>query len=64
MIRTLIALIPADRRGKVGIYAALTLASVVIRAAGTVLLIPWWRPCSATCRATLCPGWAGSPPRP
>lgn len=33
MIRTLIALIPANRRGKVGIYAALTLVSVVIRAA-------------------------------
>lgn len=40
MIRTLIALIPADRRGKVSIYAALTIASVIIRAAGTVLLIP------------------------
>lgn len=40
MIRTLLALIPADRRGKVGIYTALTLTSVVIRAAGTVLLIP------------------------
>ncbi|BBX28615.1 ABC transporter ATP-binding protein [Mycolicibacterium alvei] len=40
MIRTLIALIPADRRGRVGSYAVLTLVSVVIRAAGTVLLIP------------------------
>ncbi|CRZ17411.1 ABC transporter ATP-binding protein [Mycolicibacterium neworleansense] len=40
MIRTLIALIPSDRRGKVGIYAMLTLVSVVVRAAGTVLLIP------------------------
>ncbi|WP_066901986.1 ABC transporter ATP-binding protein [Mycolicibacterium houstonense] len=40
MIRTLIALIPADRRGRVGAYAALTLVSVLIRAAGTVLLVP------------------------
>ncbi|OCB46207.1 iron ABC transporter permease [Mycobacterium vulneris] len=40
MIRTLIALIPADHRGKVSIYAALTITSVIIRAAGTVLLIP------------------------
>ncbi|MFV8244143.1 ABC transporter ATP-binding protein [Mycolicibacterium peregrinum] len=40
MIRTLIALIPADRRSRVGVYATLTLVSVVIRAAGTVLLIP------------------------
>ncbi|ALI29710.1 ABC transporter ATP-binding protein [Mycolicibacterium fortuitum] len=40
MIRTLIALIPADRRGRVGVYATLTLVSVIIRAAGTVLLIP------------------------
>jgi ATP-binding cassette subfamily B protein IrtB len=40
MIRTLIALIPADQRGKLGVYAALTLISVVVRAAGTVLLVP------------------------
>ncbi|WP_396922967.1 ABC transporter ATP-binding protein [Mycolicibacterium sp.] len=40
MIRTMFALIPADRRGKVGLYAVLTLLSVVIRAAGTVLLVP------------------------
>ncbi|ORA26929.1 ABC transporter ATP-binding protein [Mycobacterium aquaticum] len=40
MIRTLIALVPADKRGKFGVYAVLTLISVVIRAAGTVLLVP------------------------
>ncbi|WP_458318069.1 ABC transporter ATP-binding protein [Mycolicibacterium brisbanense] len=40
MIRTLIALIPAEKRGTVGVYGVLTLISVVIRAAGTVLLVP------------------------
>ncbi|GAS91002.1 ABC transporter ATP-binding protein [Mycolicibacterium brisbanense] len=40
MIRTLIALIPTDKRGTVGVYGVLTLISVVIRAAGTVLLVP------------------------
>ncbi|WP_019972421.1 ABC transporter ATP-binding protein [Mycobacterium sp. 141] len=40
MIRTLIALIPTEKRGTVGVYAALTLISVLIRAAGTVLLVP------------------------
>ncbi len=40
MIRTLLTLMPADRRGKVWIYAALTLISVLLRAAGTVLLVP------------------------
>ena len=40
MIRTLIALVPAEKRVKVGVYAVLTLMSVLIRAAGTVLLVP------------------------
>lgn len=40
MIRTLIALIPTEKRGTVSVYAALTLISVLIRAAGTVLLVP------------------------
>ncbi|MCP9271023.1 ABC transporter ATP-binding protein [Mycolicibacterium arenosum] len=40
MIRTLLALIPADRRGTVVAYAALTVVSVLLRAAGTVLLVP------------------------
>ena len=40
MIRTLLALIPADQRAKVNGYAALTVASVLLRAAGTVLLVP------------------------
>lgn len=40
MIRTLLALIPADRRGKVGVYTVLTIVSVLLRAAGTVLLVP------------------------
>ena len=40
MIRTLLALIPADRRGKVGAYTVLTVVSVLLRAAGTVLLVP------------------------
>lgn len=40
MIRTLLALIPADRRNKVGIYSVLTLVSVPPRVAGTVCWIP------------------------
>lgn len=40
MIRTLIALVPADNRGTLGRYSALTVISVVIRAVGTVLLVP------------------------
>ncbi|ORA81406.1 ABC transporter ATP-binding protein/permease [Mycobacterium malmoense] len=40
MIRTWISLVPADRRIKVAAYAALAFASVVVRAAGTVLLVP------------------------
>ncbi|MGA8332789.1 MAG: ABC transporter ATP-binding protein [Mycobacterium sp.] len=40
MIRTWIGLVPADRRGKVIAYAVLALVSVVVRAVGTVLLVP------------------------
>ena len=40
MIRTLLALIPDDRRGKVGGYVLLTVTSVLLRAAGAVLLVP------------------------
>ncbi|CKI58360.1 ABC transporter ATP-binding protein/permease [Mycolicibacterium smegmatis] len=40
MIRTLIALVPADKRGMLGLYTVLTVLSVVIRAVGTVLLVP------------------------
>ncbi|BBZ33516.1 ABC transporter ATP-binding protein [Mycolicibacterium confluentis] len=40
MIRTLLALIPADRRNRVGAYTGLTLLSVLLRAVGTVLLVP------------------------
>lgn len=40
MIRTLIALVPAAMRGKLSVYTVLTLASVLIRAVGTVLLVP------------------------
>ncbi|MEB3067714.1 ABC transporter ATP-binding protein [[Mycobacterium] vasticus] len=40
MIRTLIALIPPDRRGRILGYTLLTLLSVAVRAAGTVLLVP------------------------
>lgn len=40
MIRTWIGLVPADRRAKVLHYAVLTLLSVVVRAVGTVLLVP------------------------
>lgn len=40
MIRTLIQLIPQDRRGRMLGYTVLTLLSVAVRAAGTVLLVP------------------------
>lgn len=40
MIRTLVALMPTDRRGTVGGYATLAVLSVLLRAAGTVLLVP------------------------
>jgi ATP-binding cassette subfamily B protein IrtB len=40
MIRTWMALIPADRRGKVTTYALLAFVSVVVRAVGAVLLVP------------------------
>jgi ATP-binding cassette subfamily B protein IrtB len=40
MIRTLLALVPADRRGRAGAYAALNVISVLLRAAATVLLVP------------------------
>jgi len=40
MIRTWIGLVPADQRGKVIVYAVLAMVSVVVRAVGTVLLVP------------------------
>ncbi len=40
MIRTWIGLVPAERRGKVALYAVLALLSVIVRAVGTVLLVP------------------------
>jgi ATP-binding cassette subfamily B protein IrtB len=40
MIRTLIALVPVGKRGTLGRYCTLTLISVLIRAVGTVLLVP------------------------
>jgi ATP-binding cassette, subfamily B, bacterial IrtB/YbtQ len=40
MIRTWIGLVPADRRGNVVAYAMLAIASVVVRAVATVLLVP------------------------
>lgn len=40
MIRTWLGLVPADRRTKVAVYALLTFISVVVRAVGTVLLVP------------------------
>lgn len=40
MIRTWIRLVPEDRRAKVITYTLLALVSVVVRAAGTVLLVP------------------------
>src|SRR5277367_6933257 len=40
MIRTWIGLVPPDRRGKVIVYAVLAMVSVIVRAVGTVLLVP------------------------
>ncbi|OBI00615.1 ABC transporter ATP-binding protein [Mycobacterium sp. E2733] len=40
MIRTWLGLVPGDRRARVITYAALTVLSVVARAAATVLLVP------------------------
>lgn len=40
MIRTLLALIPGDRRGRVWLYTVLTVCSVLLRAVGVVLLVP------------------------
>ncbi|PRC47261.1 iron ABC transporter permease, partial [Mycobacterium sp. ITM-2017-0098] len=40
MIRTLLRLVPDDRRGTVIAYGVLTVVSVLLRAAGTVLLVP------------------------
>jgi ATP-binding cassette, subfamily B, bacterial IrtB/YbtQ len=40
MIRTWLRLVPGDRRGEVVAYAALALVSVIVRAVGTVLLVP------------------------
>lgn len=40
MIRTLLVLIPADRRTAASGYVALAVVSVLMRAAGTVLLVP------------------------
>lgn len=40
MIRTWLRLVPADRRPQVIAYTVLALASVLVRAAGTVLLVP------------------------
>lgn len=40
MIRTWLSLVPSDRRARVARYAALALASVLVRAVGTVLLVP------------------------
>jgi ATP-binding cassette subfamily B protein IrtB len=40
MIRTWIGLVPANRRGNVVAYAVLAIVSVVVRAVGTVLLVP------------------------
>ncbi|WP_134429619.1 ABC transporter ATP-binding protein [Mycobacterium ulcerans] len=40
MIRTWIGLVPADRRGKLILCAAVGVLSVVVRAIGTVLLVP------------------------
>lgn len=39
MIRTWLALVPADRRGKVAAYTVLALVSVIARAVATVLLV-------------------------
>src|SRR3954454_4824916 len=40
MIRTWIGLVPAERRGRVLVYIVLALISVIVRAVGTVLLVP------------------------
>ncbi len=40
MIRAWLSLVPAERRSKVIAYATLTFVSVVVRAVGTVLLVP------------------------
>lgn len=40
MIRTLIRLIPADQRRRIGAYTGLTVFSVLLRATGAVLLVP------------------------
>ena len=40
MIRTLIALVPPTHRGRLRLYTVLAVLSVVIRAVGTVLLVP------------------------
>ncbi|GAA1013145.1 ABC transporter ATP-binding protein [Acrocarpospora pleiomorpha] len=40
MIRTLLRLLPADRRGQVAGHTALTLLGVVLRGVGAVLLVP------------------------
>ncbi|BDZ39469.1 ABC transporter ATP-binding protein [Microbacterium suwonense] len=40
MIRTLLALLPADSRAKVGGHLVLTILGVILRAAGAVLLVP------------------------
>ncbi|WP_396929709.1 ABC transporter ATP-binding protein [Mycolicibacterium sp.] len=40
MIRSLIQLVPADHRGRLSSYAVLTVVSVILRAAGALLLVP------------------------
>ncbi|MFF0967435.1 ABC transporter ATP-binding protein [Streptomyces sp. NPDC003703] len=40
MIRSLLRLLPDDRRGRTAAYGALSLCSVLLRAAGVVLLVP------------------------
>lgn len=40
MIRTLLALVPAEWRRTVGVFGTLAVLSVLLRAAGTVLLVP------------------------
>ncbi|WP_329014097.1 ABC transporter ATP-binding protein [Streptomyces sp. NBC_00690] len=43
MIRSMLGLLPADRRSRVTAYGALALLSVLLRAAGAVLLVPLLR---------------------
>ncbi|MCM2389906.1 ABC transporter ATP-binding protein [Streptomyces albipurpureus] len=43
MIRSLLGLLPADRRTRITAYGALALLSVLLRAAGAVLLVPLLR---------------------